>query len=94
MKQHGLSPDKMIEISNEQLSELISEVPLKARATDHVKQISNMVKNKFRNDVPKTKKEIINDLKFSECYANLVMYHCWRQITGKNFTNSFNSNFK
>lgn len=73
----------MIEISIEDLNSLLSDLPFNDHYANHIKYISNELKENCNSTVPNTKKELMEKLKFDSHFASLALYFCFQKSEGK-----------
>lgn len=73
----------MIEISINDLKNLLSDLPFNNQYANHIKHISNQLRENFNDTVPNTKLEFTHNLKFDDHFANLALHFCFQNDEGK-----------
>lgn len=59
LKEHGLTPQKMIEIENTDLEKLLHPVSFYKTKAKHIKQTARILVDTYDSDIPKTITELV-----------------------------------
>ncbi|KAE9538094.1 hypothetical protein AGLY_006066 [Aphis glycines] len=82
LKQHGLTVDKILEISDKNLGELIYPVGFWKRKVEYIKRTTRILKDTYNGDIPSTIKDLCQLPGVGPKMAHLCMSCAWNEVTG------------
>ncbi|XP_025202334.1 endonuclease III-like protein 1 [Melanaphis sacchari] len=82
LKQYGLTVDKILEISDKTLGELIYPVGFWKRKVEYIKRTTRILKDIYNGDIPSTIKDLCQLPGVGPKMAHLCMSCAWNEVTG------------
>ncbi|XP_022916083.2 endonuclease III-like protein 1 [Onthophagus taurus] len=82
LREHGCTLEKISEITEQKLSELLYPVSFYKNKAKYIKKSTQMIKDVFNGDIPKTVEELCKLPGVGPKMAHLCMKTAWNEITG------------
>ncbi|XP_050436853.1 endonuclease III-like protein 1 [Adelges cooleyi] len=82
LKQHGLTVDKILETSDENLGKLIYPVGFWKRKVEYIKRTTRILKDNYNSDIPNSVKDLCQLPGVGPKMAHLCMSCAWNEVTG------------
>ncbi|KRT78570.1 hypothetical protein AMK59_8579 [Oryctes borbonicus] len=82
LREYGCSIENLLKISDEKLGELIYPVSFWKRKVQYIKKTTEILKNKFDNDIPDNVEDLCKLPGVGPKMAHLCMLIAWNKVTG------------
>lgn len=82
LRQHGCTIDNILATTDEELGKLIYPVGFWKSKVKYIKKTTEMLKNEFDGDIPKTVKDLCKLPGVGPKMAHLCMKTAWNEVTG------------
>ncbi|CAI6360324.1 unnamed protein product [Macrosiphum euphorbiae] len=82
LKQHGLTVDKILEMSDDHLGKLIYPVGFWKTKVQYIKRTTRILKDTYNGDIPNTIKDLCQLPGIGPKMAHLCMSCAWNEVTG------------
>ncbi|XP_071949243.1 endonuclease III-like protein 1 [Antedon mediterranea] len=82
LREHGLNIDNILATSEEDIGQLIFPVGFWKRKAEYIKKTTQILKDKYNDDIPPTLQELIKLPGIGPKMAHLIMDIAWDEISG------------